>query len=178
MHRTFQNYREYSAAWANYSPLADTGRDASLQCWWPGPSLFDTQGWSAKSNAQYLPIYVPIVATVAASQISIDVCKNEISRCNTRGQCRNLSRFLPASTYVARGFKVLVAAALGKEKEEEEEGFWHGQEHLAPCDRFDPEHSALMAIVCRCHTLLAISSESSVGEWEMPWTKNGGKSFK
>lgn len=168
MHRTFQNYREYSAAWANYSPPADTGGDASLQCWWPGLSLFDTQGWSAKSNVQYLPIYVPIVATVAASQISIDVCKNEISRCNTRGRCRNLSQFLLASVYVARGFKVLVGAALGERERgggrEEKEGFWHGQEHLAPCDRFDPEHGALMAIVCRRHTLLAISSESSAGE--------------
>lgn len=32
-----------------------------------------------------------------------------------------------------------------------------------PCDRFDPEHGALMAIVCLRHTLLAISPESRQG---------------
>lgn len=93
--------------------------------------------------------------------------ERDISVQHARPMC-NLSHFLPASMHVARGFKVLVAAALGErergEGREGKQGFWHGQEHLAPCDRFDPERGALMAIVCRRHTLLAISSESSAGE--------------
>lgn len=99
--------------------------------------------------------------------------EHEISRCNTRDRCRNLSQFLPASMYICcKRFQSLRRRSArgktkrrggGKEKETEEEGFWHGQEHLAPCDRFDPEYGALMAIVCPSHTLLAISSESSRG---------------
>lgn len=71
--------------------------------------------------------------------------------------------------YAARGFvEVFVAVALrgeeGGEDRKEDERFCYGEERLAPCDRFDPVHGALMAIVCPRHTLLAISPGEQPGE--------------
>lgn len=44
MHRTFQNYREYSAAWANYSRLQILAGMPRPGVGDPGLSLPDTQG--------------------------------------------------------------------------------------------------------------------------------------
>lgn len=67
-----------------------------------------------RTRNTYLSIYVPVVATVAASQISTDVCKNtrylDATRATDVAIYRNSCRLL--CIYVARGFKVFVAAAL------------------------------------------------------------------
>jgi len=108
--------------------------------------------------------YLPVVATVVASQMSTDVCKNMRYLGATRhGRCRNLSQFLRAFMYIARSLRRNGAKRRRRRDRKEDERFWYEEERLAPCDRFYFNHGALMAIVCPRHTLLAISLESSLG---------------